>query len=631
MLVLDNCEHLIDACAQLAERLLRGCPNLKIFATSREAMDIPGESVYQVPTLSLPPTLELPLHQVMEHEATRLFVERASAVNAEFALNAQNARAVVQICQRLDGIPLAIELAAARTKLLTPEHIAERLDDRFNLLTHGSRAALPRQQTLRATIDWSYDLLPDHAKKLFRRLSAFAGGFTLGAAEAICSDERFNSGAVFEELARLVDRSLVIVEQHDAHERYRILETIREYAREKLLESKENDLIRTQHMDYFVHLAEQAEQQVFGTEQSAWFERLETESGNLRAAIDWSLASHSPLEGLRLMGALWYFWFSHGPLSEAHARLLDGLEQPEAAGRTRIRAKALNALGHFNWAEINQSDLSPRLEEALSIGVELDDRSLIATSLRLLGLSAHLAGNLESARAFLEQSLAVNREMTMWEQHLESQTYIFLGDVVLNQGDTAKAKIYFQESIRRLGYIRDKNFMAYAVRRMGQLAADEGDLETAAEHSRSSLSLNLAVGDRRGVVACIAALGGIAMAQRQFDSAVRLFSTVDKVLMTYGLRLLHIDEQRYKRDLAAIRPYLEQGFFTQEWAQGQNCTLEQAVEFAFNDMRESKSFQIKLDSTRQAKQVSEITDSAFFQLLRGQADSLRRIIDDSEI
>lgn len=632
LLVLDNCEHLIDASAQLAERLLRGCPNLKIFATSREALDIAGESVYQVPTLSLPATLELPLHQVLEHEATRLFVERASAVNAEFALTAQNARAVVQICQRLDGIPLAIELAAARTKLLTPEHIAERLDDRFNLLTHGSRGALPRQQTLRATIDWSYDLLPDDAKKLFRRLSVFAGGFTLDAAEAICSDGRSNSGALLEELARLVDRSLVIVERHDAHERYRMLETIREYAHGKLLESKENDIIRTRHMDYFVQLAEQAEQQLFGTEQSAWFERLETESGNLRAAIDWSLSSHRALAGLRLMSALWYFWFSHGPLSEAHARLLEGLERPEAEGRTRIRAKALNALGHFNWAEINQSDLSPRLEEALSIGIELDDKPIIATSLRLLGLSAHLAGNLKIARAFLEQSLAVNRKMTVWEQHLESQTYIFLGDVLLTQGDTAQAKVYFEESIRRLGYIRDKNFMAYAVRRMGQLAEDEGDPETATEHCKTSLSLNLTVGDRRGVLACVAELGGVALGQRQFDKAAQLFGAVDILLLTYGLRLLWIDEQRFGQNLAALRPYLEQGFFIQDWAAGQKSSLEQAVEFALEERleRQDEPSQINLDPANRANKAAEITDSEFFRGLRGQGGTLREIIDGTQ-
>ena len=233
LLAIDNCEHLITGCALLVEQLLRACPDLKILATSRESLVIGGETVYQVSPLSLPePKVSSPM-QLLQSEAVRLFVERARSVKPDFTLVEKNARRVGQICQRLDGIPLAIELAAARNKLLTVENIAARLDDRFNLLTTGNRTALPRHQTLRATIDWSYDLLPEEERLLFRRLSAFAGGFTMNAAEQICSDEPLTPRAVFDLFTRLVDRSLVMVDQQNEEERYGMLETIRQYASEK--------------------------------------------------------------------------------------------------------------------------------------------------------------------------------------------------------------------------------------------------------------------------------------------------------------------------------------------------------------------------------------------------------------
>ncbi|HEX9076869.1 MAG TPA: BTAD domain-containing putative transcriptional regulator, partial [Anaerolineae bacterium] len=252
LLVLDNCEHLVNACAELAIELLSVCPDLKVLATSREALGLTGEVAWPVPTLALPDPKQVSLQDLlMQFEGIRLFVERAVVVKPDFVVTPQNARAVVEVCRRLDGIPLAIELAAARIKILTVEHIAARLDDRFNLLTTGSRTALPRQKTLRATIDWSYDLLIPETQKLFRRLSVFAGGFTLDAAEAVCTDESLERSTVLKELSRLVDRSLVLVEQQDRTERYRMLETIRDYAYGKLVELSEADEIRKKHGRFF--------------------------------------------------------------------------------------------------------------------------------------------------------------------------------------------------------------------------------------------------------------------------------------------------------------------------------------------------------------------------------------------
>ncbi len=250
LLIVDNCEHLVDACAQLIEQLLQSCPDLKIIASSREALGISGETVYRVPSLSLPGTDEPTRAAIAECESVQLFVERASAANPKFGLTDQNANAIAQICRRLDGIPLALELAAARLTVFSPEQVASRLDDRFRLLTGGSRTALPRQQTLRALIDWSYDLLPDPERKLFRKFSVFAGGCTFEAAESICSEMD-----VLNLLTQLVNKSLVAVEDEKGGSRYRLLETVRQYARDKLLESGESEEARNVHFQYFYDLA----------------------------------------------------------------------------------------------------------------------------------------------------------------------------------------------------------------------------------------------------------------------------------------------------------------------------------------------------------------------------------------
>lgn len=578
LLVLDNCEHLVEACANLTETLLESCSNLKMLTTSREPLGILGESVFQVPTLSLPATLHSPLHEVLEHEATRLFVERAMAVKSDFALE-PNAAAIAQLCRRLDGIPLAIELAAARVKVLSPQEINTRLDDRFELLTSGSRTALPRHQTLRATIDWSYNLLTESERVLFRRLAVFAGGFTLDTARSVCAGEGIEPKQVLDLLSHLVDKSLVIVTEPGPESRYQMLETIRDYAREKLREASEEIEFRNRHLDYFVALAEEAEQQLFAFG-VAWFARLEAEHDNLRAAMEWSLEDDRAPAGLRLMAALWYYWFSHGPLSEAYSRTIEGLERPAAAQRTKIRARALNTLGILNWGGVNQSDLKLRLEEALEIGKELDDNAIIATSLRYLGLTAHMAGDFNLARSLLEQSLAIERESTPWEKVLDSQTLLFLGDVHLNQGNTEQARVHYGQSIDLLSETKDKTFLAYGVRRLGQYASDRGDLSQAIEQCRSSLTLNLEISDRRGVIASLAAIAGVMLQEGQFISAALLFGAVEVLLENDDLQMLQIDELWHQRNLETLRARLDDAAVQAAWTDGHRMTLEQAIELA---------------------------------------------------
>jgi predicted ATPase len=288
ILVLDNCEHLIEACAALAEALLLCCPNLKILATSREPLGVAGEATWPVPSLSLPTAHRRPpVEELVRYEAVRLFVERAAAARPDFAPTEHNAPVVVEVCRELDGIPLAIELAAARTKVLTIEQIAGRLGDSFRLLTGGSRTVLPRQRTLRATIEWSFELLPEEERTMFRRLSVFAGGFTLEATEEVCSGGGIAEEGVFDLLSRLVDKSLIVTEERDGHARYRMLETVRQYGAEKLRDAGELQVIQQRHADFFLAMAEEAEFGMVGPDQAAWLGRLEEEHDNVRAALGW--------------------------------------------------------------------------------------------------------------------------------------------------------------------------------------------------------------------------------------------------------------------------------------------------------------------------------------------------------
>lgn len=348
MLVLvDNCEHLIGASAEIIDALLRGCPNLSILTTTREPLGVAGEATYRVPSLSVPtPKQSLGPEDISQFEAIRLFVDRASLVQNEFALSHENASPVAQICRRLDGIPLAIELAAARVRSLTPEQIAGRLDDHLRLLTGGSRTALERQQTLRAAVDWSYQLLSDNERLLLKRLSVFFGGFTLETAEEVCADQSLEIYEVLDLVGQLVDKSLVVLEPKGRAARYRQLETIRQFAREKLLESGEGSAVRTRHRDFFMELAEKAAPELEGPGVGQWLETLDFENDNLRGALEWSLSEDDPEPGMRIAGALFLFWQVRGYGTEAKS-WLESLLAKEGTVAPGPKWRALRAAGAF--------------------------------------------------------------------------------------------------------------------------------------------------------------------------------------------------------------------------------------------------------------------------------------------
>jgi non-specific serine/threonine protein kinase len=509
----------------------------------------------------------------------QLFVERATAVSLHFELTAQNGAWIADICRRLDGIPLAIELAAARVRLLTVEHLAARLDNRFNLLTTGSRTAPPRHQTLYATLDWSYALLSDGEQRLLRRFSTFAGGWTLEAAEEVCADEHLPRGEILDALARLVDKSLVVVQEHNGAVRYHFLETIRQFARERLVASDEYEKMRFLHLKFFLWLAEEAEPLLFSPDQAQWFERLEMENDNFRAALDWALESNESTTALRWVGALWFFWFIRDHYREGQERLSRALAEPGADAPTSARARALNAAGFMLWIRGDYTQARILFEEALTLANKLGDQVEIAMATRNLGLVSSWEGDYSSARVLLEKSVVLWRELSNKSQ--AGWALPFLADVVLYQGDLQRAQSLYEESATLMREQRDKIVLAYPLRRMGCIALKSGDYEKATALCQESLELNLQVGDKRGAVACLVGLAAVAAARGQMAEAVRLFAIVQVQLDTLGITLYPADQMEYERNTALMREKLEEVAFNTAWNAGKAITLEQAVAYTF--------------------------------------------------
>jgi predicted ATPase/DNA-binding SARP family transcriptional activator len=571
LLVLDNCEHLLAACAHLAEGLLRGCPNLRILATSREGLGLVGEQTYRVPSLSLPDPEHLPpLERLPDFESVRLCVDRAVLSQPAFVLTAANAAAVAQICARLDGIPLAIELAAARVKALPVETIAERLDDRFRLLTGGSRTALPRQQTLRGLIDWSYNLLTESERRLLLRLSVFAAGWTLEAAEAVCSvgqlrttnDQPGEEGLVgrssfvvgrdevLDLLTSLVEKSLVIYEEQEEGGRYRLLETIRAYARERLEASGEATAIRRRHAGHFLALAEQAEPELYGPDQGAWLDRLEREHANLWAALGWLAASGEAEECLRLAGALARFWMVRGYWSAGREWLeralastetverspragADGAPPRERAGAL-ARARALHGAGVLAAEQGDARTARAFLEESLAIQRVLGNRQGIATGLYGLGNLLHYQEEFGAARALFEEALTIQRELA--DRAGIAATLQSLGNLALRDSEPATARACFEESLAIRQELGDRASIAHALGSLAELAQNQSDYETARVFLEESLATQRALGNRLPMAGSLCGLGNVARDRGDHQAARALYEESLAILRELGDR-----------------------------------------------------------------------------------------------
>jgi predicted ATPase/DNA-binding winged helix-turn-helix (wHTH) protein/Tfp pilus assembly protein PilF len=506
LLVLDNAEHLLAACAQFTDTVLRKCPKVTVLATSRERLGVPGELTFRVPSLSIP-DLErgATAQSLAQYESVRLFNERAQRHLPRFALTDQNAPALASICRRLDGIALAIELAAARVRSMSVEEVNERLDRGFGLLTGDARTVPPRQQTLRAAIDWSYDLLSEAEKALFCATSVFAGGFTLEAAESVCAGDDIETRDVLDLLTSLTDKSLVVAEERAAATRYRLLQTMHQYATERLRELGNEADRHRRHLAHFLALAEAAEPQLTGKDQLTWLDRLEAEHDNLRSALARSNVTGGDGEaGLRLASALARFWLVRGYLAEGRGWLTRLLAATRGADMP-IRAKALNWAGALAWKQGDYTAAHALYEQALTIRRERGDRRGIGAVLNNQGLLAYEQGNYGAARALHEQSLAIDRELG--DRWGIAVSLIHLGSLAMMQGDYAAARALNEESLAIFREFGDRGHIANAIRSLGTLCSQQGDHAAARALYDESLAICRDLGDRSGIARALYGLG----------------------------------------------------------------------------------------------------------------------------
>ena len=614
LLVSDNCEHLLAACVQLIETLLHTCSQLHVLVTSREALTITGETTWLVLPLRVPDTYQpLPIEGLLAYEAVQLFVERARSVLPSFTLTPENASAVVQVCRRLDGIPLAIELAATRIRALSVEQIVARLDDAYRLLTGGSRSALPRQQTLRAAMDWSYDLLSAHEQACFRRLSVFVGSSSLEAAEAICAGEPGEAYDVLNVLSSLIDKSLVLMEQHGGEARYRLLETVRQYGQDKLQEFAEAAQVRRNHRDWYARLAEQAESEMLEVQPESWLERLEAEHDNLRVALGWSLDQKEAETAAQIGAAIWRFWLLRGHMSEGRSfleRALAGFSEQNA-----VRAKALNVaailaslrddytaartlaeeslalsrelaerkqtgyalytLGRLARIEGNYAGAAALFEESLSLFRELGQQHDIALVLSGLGLTVLYLGEDERATALCEESLAISRELG--DPRGIASWLANLGMIMLARGDDKRAKELCEESLairRALGY---KGGCAHTLAILGRIALHQDAYERAIACYAESLALRQETGEKEGMATALEGLAAVTGMQGQPVRAARLYGFAASLRALLGAPLPPIDRPSHQQTVAALRAQLDEPTFLNAWTQGQAMTLEEAL------------------------------------------------------
>lgn len=620
LLLLDNCEHLVEACSHLAETMLRTCPDLRILATSREPLAIAGEMTWRVPSLSVPDPLRLPpLDTLTEYEAVRLFIERAAAARPDFAVTERNAPALAQVCHQLDGIPLAIELAAARVKVLPVNQIAERLNDLFRLLTGGGRTSLPHHQTLEAAMDWSYGLLSEQERTLLGRLSVFAGGWTLEAAEAGCAGDGVAPTMILDLMSQLVDKSLVMARVHDEPAvagRYWQQEPVRQYAAKKLRQSGGEAAAHRRHWEYFVDLVEHSS--LRGEDQALWTDRLTIERDNLRAALERSKTSADGADAtLRLAASLWWFWFTQGMLTEGRA-WLEGALALRGATTAAARAAALYGAGAIAWTQGDLTRAAELAGEALDRCRALGDRLGVIYSLTILGGVRMFQGDYTHTTAMAEEALALCRELGyQWEtatvlgllgwaaQHqgdfmraevlCAESLAIFrgigdtwgvawvlshLGNVTWRQGRYDRARELLEESIGLARDLGHRPQLATSLHELARLTLAEGDPDRASALESEALALRKDQGELWGIAECLEGLAAAAQARGGSERAVRLLGAAAALREAIGVPLPAADLAGRAHVVSAARAALGDERLGTAEARGRGMILEQVLPYA---------------------------------------------------
>jgi predicted ATPase len=541
LLLLDNFEHLVPAAPTVAELLVAG-PNLKILVTSRAALHVYGEHEFPVSPLALPDSRSKPSVEILSQcPAVALFVQRAAAVKPDFELNPENASTVAEICARLDGLPLAIELAAARVKVLSPSLMLTRLASRLQLLTGGARDMPLRQQTLRAAIDWSYDLLTAAEQKLFRRLSVFVGGCTLEGAEAVCNAKGDLDLDPLDGMASLLDKSLAQeFEPVQAESRFVMLETIREYAQEKLEASGEMPLTKRAHAAYCLVLAEEEAIEQYGAEGMNWSERFAREHDNFRAGLEWLLETGDAEWGLRLGTALFRFWEIREYLAEGRDQLNKLLKLAGAAGPTKARARALFAAGVLAGEQGDYASADKLINESQDIALQLGDKKGVAVSLNALAVFARDGGDVERAHILFEATLGLWRELG--DQKAVARALSNLANVLKLQGDYDRANVLHVECLSIFQGLGDRTGVAWSLNYQGDVAREHGDTAAARALYEQGLGIFRELSDRWGIAGTLADLGNLAREERNYSGARSL----------YGESIKLFQELDHKRGVARL-------------------------------------------------------------------------------
>src|SRR5215204_5752953 len=636
LLILDNCEHLLEATARLVDVLLDSCAGVRILATSREALGVEGEVRWPVPPLSVPDPERSPttLEELQSSESVRLFLARARNRDPSFAFTPGSTRAVAEVCSKLEGIPLAIELAAARVGTLSLEQISERLEGSLELLTRGDRTAAARQRTIRQTLDWSYELLSEPERKVLRRLSVFAGGWTLEASEVVVSDESMGQSEVLELLSGLVEKSLAIAEltAESGGVRYRLLDSIRQYALEKLEQSGELEDVKRAHAGYFLALAEEAEPELIGPRETEWFERLEEEIDNLRAALSWA-SEHGEAElGLRLAGSLMSFWLTEGHYGEGRGWVEGALTQ-EGPTSALARAKALGAASLLATRQGNQvrakeaaeeglrlskeagiehsrepffpggipATFFPNLmatvamnegvheraralgEEGLALGRQADAAQGIVWSLLTLAIAATLRADYEQAERIYAEGLSLSRE-------LDSAYWRFLyfenwGWTALLQGDPERATVLIEEAVE-LARERRRGFMGLLSRpldNLGWAALLGGELGRAKAQFGENLALSKALGDKRTLLMSLEGLACVAGAEGEAIRAARLFGAAEALMEAIRYSLVPQERAVLEPYRASVRSRLGEAAWEEALAAGGAIALDETIGYALSE------------------------------------------------
>lgn len=583
LLVLDNFEQVAGA-ASIVSALLNAAPRLKVLVTSRAPLRLYGEREYVVPPMSLPDPAHLPsLDRLTQYEAVRLFIERAQDVKLDFQVTNENAPSVAEICVRLDGLPLAIELAAARVRLFPPQALLSRLSNRLKVLTGGATNLPARQQTLRGAIEWSYDLLDEGEKQLFRRMSVFQGGRTLQALEEVCNIEGDLRMDVLSGVESLVTKSMLQQrEGHDGEPRFWMLETIHEYAREKLSESGEEHQFRACHLDYFVALAEETTPQLQGPQQAERMALLDLEMGNLRVAIQWAFEHGEEEKAARIAGALWGFMWTRGFLSEGRQWLEAALQSRSL--RAEVRATALRACGILAHDCGDYERARTCFEEALDLRRQLGDKSGMAGTLNALGVLFHHRGEYEQAHEYYKQALSLFQEL---DDHARITVALNnLGVVAERQGDYEQTQHYYRQSLDMARNMGDTAGSACALDNLGNLAYLQGDYAQALHLHKESLAMSRALGDKQGMAVCLEHLAGALGALAQPDIAGWLYGAAETLREATGSVMHAAYRAGYERRVSAARAYSNDGAWEEAWQRGRLTPLEQTIDHALNEAPE---------------------------------------------